>query len=163
MRCMEACIIYDERTSFEALICSLWYVRQPIPQELTCGEPYDSCFSSWKPYDKFLQRRQSNLKLLYYLFEHADQLPVFLVYALHVTTPQLTPKGYLETIYHIIWQQIPALSQGEPFSDITRLLWKIRHTSLSKLDLVYLAVLLEQHHVFKTEFSLSDFVHVTSI
>lgn len=82
---------------------------------------YDSCFYEWTPYNYVWKKFESNFSLLNHLFKYADQLPIFIVYALHVSFMKFIRSSDLwERIIGEIWQKIPALSQGEPVPEFHR-------------------------------------------
>lgn len=145
------------------LIMKLWARKDDIPPELTFGEPYDSCFR--KSLSQSIDPDHS-VKIMLLLFEHSELLSTFLVFCYQ----QLSFKAFLLNPSQDIWERLSAINQGQGWSFDQELLplltcmkaltARIKHTKLSQLDLVYIALRLHEYGGVYANSALADFVEI---
>lgn len=142
-----------EEDSVDAMIDLLWSNWVTIPPELTYGEPYDSAFLS------FIRKYRSSPPNvpIYYLLRYADQLPMFLIYCLEGCHQNLQ-AGQIELIRSEIWSKLPILSNSGRLISSWELQTTLKNKSLSRLDLVYIAVMLDELYVLPKYLNLRLFV-----
>lgn len=149
--------IYPADDSTEALIFALFTRKVKVPSELSFGEPYDSAFIAFS--EKYFRGRPSHEHFLFNLLQFTDQLSIFLVLALQARRPTIH-LDLIDRIKELIWSKIPQLSASSMWSSlrISDLQSTIRSPQISRLDLVYIAVILDQLEILDGDLSLYNFV-----
>ena len=149
-------IIYTEETPVHDLIIDLWDRNEEIPQELTFGDPYDSCFQHWEAFNHMSGRKRDIVQLKS-LFQYVDSIPTWLVYSLMME--EFTDVHYID---RELWQRIPMLSQGEKLPSIRVFQQRLLRQKLPTLDLVFLAILLD--NIGKSRhFSVENFINIATL
>ncbi len=144
----------------EDIILSLLPYNKNIPPELTFGEPYDSAFGAFV--DNYKHLLSLIPVFLHLLWRHAEQLPMFIIYALQCNRAWID-DSQINKIEEEIYDKIQLLSRGTQLTSIDELQSALKNTTLSQLDIVYIAVILDQIECYHQGLSLMDFVSVMHI
>ncbi len=141
--------------SVEDIILLLLPYNKNIPPELTFGEPYDSTFGAFV--DKYQYSSYHVPEFLYLLLRYAGELPTFLVYAIQVNQSSIKLE-LMDQIVTKIWDKIPTLPRGTYLTFPWELQYALKEATLSRLDTVYIAVMLDQIGAFHPQCDLRIFV-----
>ena len=107
-----------------------------------------------------------SVKIMLLLFEHSELLSRFLVFCYQL----LSRKAFSLHPNQDIWERLPAINQGQgwPFNQellpliagMKALTSRIKHTKLSQLDLVYIALRLHEYGGLYAYSALEDFLEI---
>lgn len=147
-------IEYTDETPVYELILQLWDRHLTIPEMLTFGEPYDSCFFSWHGYHSAIAHYVTDvhrMRDLIGLFRYAHMIPMFIVYRIH----------FGNWTHHLstIWPKVSSLSQGESIIDTRAFQRRIMHQKIPVIDLVYLMVLLDRQY----SYTIQSFLDIATL
>ena len=149
-----------ENMDVDALIFALLQSSIDIPPELTFGEPYDSAFHTFMT--RQLQSRYHVPDFLYLLLKYAKELPMFLVYSIQINQESIY-RDHIGEIEEKIWDKIHTLSQGTRLTFTWELQFALKNTTLSRLDIIYIAVMLDQIGAFHSLCDLRIFVMASKL
>lgn len=144
-----------DKMEADKLICALWQNGVNIPPELTFGEPYDTAFKTFVT--RYQYTRYHTPNFLYLLLRYADRLPLFMAYALQCNYAWID-DSHIEKIEEEIYDKIQSLPQDTHRPSIFKLQSDLQKTTLSRLESVYIAIMLDQIECFNQNLSLWDFV-----
>ena len=149
--------IYPADDSTEAWIFALFARKVKVPAKLTFGEPYDSAFIAFS--EKYFRGRRSHEHFLFNLLKFTNELSLFLVIALNARYEDIQLK-HKDQIKDLIWSKIPQLSKSFmwPKFWIGAIQSLIRDPKTSRLDVVYIAVILDQLMILDGDLSLYNLV-----
>ena len=145
------------KMSAEDIILLLWDRNKEIPPELTFGEPYDTAFKTFVTRHSYTRYHVPGF--LYLLLRYADRLPLFMVYALQCNYAWID-NSHIEKIEEEIYDKIQLLSRGTRLTSVDKLQSALKNTTLSRIEIVYIAVMLDEIGCFHQELSLRDFILV---
>lgn len=147
-------IEYTDETPAYELILQLWDRHLTIPEELTFGDPYDTCFLTWSRYqinEPHLVTDNHVMRHLIGLFRYAHMIPMYIVYRVQ----------FGDHLYYLsnIWTKVSSLSQGEPYINTRTFQSGIMHRKIPVIDLVYLMVLFDLQH----SHTVPSFLDITTL
>ena len=158
----------------DRLVLKLWTRKIKVPSELTFGEPYDSVFKGYifdyamrvtggDPEYELNEEDSRNLEPYRLLGSEGDQLKYFLAFSLAL--PQFTVTSETEEaklgVFDSFCAVLPA-PKGfliHSYADFRKIL---NSDVLSRLDLVYLALVAHSHQLYKESSQLDGYFSFVS-